>query len=80
MRRRSSGGIGGLEARGLLQRRALEPVSSNSASSVSPERHDAGQELRPALAALGQQRDQRPGGAAGGQIDRDVGERRGIVG
>ena len=70
----------GLQARGLLQRRALEPRQLELGLVGLAERHDARQELRPAFAALGQQRDQRAGGAAGRHIDRDVGERRGIVG
>ena len=70
----------GLEARGLLQRRAFEPRQLELGLVGLAQRHDARQELRPAFTALGQQRDQRAGGAAVRNIDRDVGQRRGIVG
>ena len=76
MRRRSSGGIGGLRLAASCERRALEPRQLELGLVGLAERHDARQELRPAAAALGQQRDQRAGGAAVRHIDGDVGKRR----
>ena len=73
-------GSAGLRLAASSKRRALEPGQLELGLVGLAERHDPRQELRPAVAAFGEQRDERPGGAARRQIDRGVGERRGIVG
>jgi hypothetical protein len=70
----------GLEARGVLQRRAFQTRQLELGLVGLAQGHDARQELCLARTALGEQRDQRAGGTAVGNIDRDVGKSGGIVG
>ncbi len=79
MRRRSSGRNRRLQARGFRKRRAFQPSQLEFRFVRLAQRHDARQELGAARAAFRQKRDQRARGAAGRNVDCDIGERRGIV-